>query len=86
MATDNETTDNEIRDCYRRQGVELATEWEIFAPLSWSANSQYGYALEWFATREGAEEYALGYYRERMGLIRQDGTATDRIHYDVAQG
>lgn len=63
------TTEEEIRDTYQRQGVELATRNNLFN--KWSANSQYGYTFEWFDTKEDAERFSLDYYLARGHLINQ---------------
>jgi hypothetical protein len=66
------TIEDEIRACYKLMGVSLS---DLESPIlggGYNALSQYCYTLAYgFETREAAEQYAIGYYRERMNLIRQ---------------
>lgn len=66
----NKEVEQEIRDCFSRMGVDLASP-QIFGSNKWIANSQYGYQLSEHTTRTEAERAAIEYYAERMNLIRQ---------------
>jgi hypothetical protein len=50
-------------------GIPYATYWHFFG--QWSANSQYGYTLEWFNTEEEAIAYSTAYYAARPQLLDQ---------------
>lgn len=65
------TIEEEIRDNYRRMGVPLAENDDIWH-TGLVALSQYGYVLkDGFNTLAEAEKYAIDYYSSRMNLIRQ---------------
>lgn len=63
--------EKEIRDCFERMGHELASPVAFTNGAQWSSNSQYGYELAKYSSREEAEAATVAYYRERMNLIRQ---------------
>lgn len=59
----------ELRSIYRRMSRDVAT----FSPLfgRWSANSQYGFTLEWLASRADAEKHVFEFYCGKANLLRQ---------------
>ena len=50
-------------------GMPYAEYYPLFN--KWSANSQYGYTLEWFDTENEAVAYAEAYYAARPHLLAQ---------------
>ncbi len=66
------TLESEIRECFARMGVELADQGRgLLKGSKWQANSQYGYSMAEFDTKEEAEYYVILYYSSNMKLIRQ---------------